>query len=114
MGASQTFEDVQVWQKAHQWVLAVYRFSEKFPKHEMFALRSQFRRAAISVPANFAEGFQKQSNAEKVHFYNISQGSLGECAYYFILARDLGYGASPAIVEQTNEKPACFRLTSMP
>jgi four helix bundle protein len=101
--ASQSFEDVVVWQKAHQLVLAIYKLTEKFPKHEMFAFRSQFRRAAISVPANIAEGFEKRSIRDKCRFYNTSQGSLGECRYYLILARDLGYADSKELMEQTRE-----------
>ena len=88
---SKSFEDVLVWQKAHQWVLAIYRITEKFPKHELFGLVSHLRRAAVSVPANFAEGFSKRSKMDKARFYNIAQGSLEESRYYLILARDLGY-----------------------
>ena len=58
--ASRSFEDVEVWQRAHRWVLEIYRYSESFPKHEMFGLSSQLRRAAVSIPANFAEGFKKR------------------------------------------------------
>lgn len=90
--AAKSFEDVEIWKKAHAWVLSIYRFSEGFPKHELFGLSSQLRRAAVSVPANFAEGFKKLGKADKLRFYNIAQGSLEECRYYFILARDLGYG----------------------
>ena len=90
--ASKSFEDVEVWRRAHVWVLAIYRLSEAFPKHELFGLSSQLRRAAVSVPANFAEGFKKIGKADKLRFYNIAQGSLEECRYYLILARDLGYG----------------------
>ncbi len=89
---SKTFQDVEVWQRAHKWVLAVYRLTEGFPKQEMFGLTSQLRRAAISVPANFAEGFKKVGIPDKLRFYNIAQGSLEECRYYLILANDLGYG----------------------
>ncbi len=89
---SKTFEDVGVWQTAHEWVLGIYKLTENFPKHEMFGLTSQLRRAAVSVPANFAEGFKKSSRAEKLRFYNIAQGSLEECRYYLILTRDLNYG----------------------
>jgi four helix bundle protein len=90
--ASRTFQDVEVWQQAHNWVLSVYRYSEGFPKHELFGLSSQLRRAAVSVPANFAEGFKKLGLNDKLRFYNIAQGSLEECRYYLILAADLGYG----------------------
>ena len=89
---SRTFEDVEVWQRAHRWVLAIYRYSESFPKHELFGLSSQLRRAAVSIPANFAEGFKKAGIADKLRFYNIAQGSMEECRYYLILANDLGYG----------------------
>lgn len=89
---SQTFRDVLLWKKAHAWVLGVYRYTERFPRHELFGLTSQLRRAAVSIPANFAEGFKKQGKNDKIRFNNIAQGSLEECRYDLILARDLGYG----------------------
>lgn len=89
---SRTFQDVELWQRAHRWVLAIYHFTEGFPKHELFGLTSQLRRAAVSIPANFAEGFKKLGKADKLRFYNIAQGSLEECRYYLILAEDLNYG----------------------
>jgi four helix bundle protein len=90
--AAKTFEDLLVWQKAHLFVLAVYRLSGAFPKHEIYGLSSQFQRAAVSIAANIAEGFRKRSKAEKVRILNIAQGSVEECRYYLILAKDLGYG----------------------
>jgi four helix bundle protein len=81
-----------VWQKAHAWVLLVYRLSDLFPSKENYGLTSQLRRAAISVPANIAEGFKKRGVRDKLRYFNIAQGSLEECRYYFILTRDLGYG----------------------
>ena len=92
MSPSKSCEEVAVWQKAHAWVLAVYRASAGFPQHELFGLTAQLRRAAVSVPANFAEGFKRQSRLDKVRFYNMAQGSLEECRYYMRLAQDLGYG----------------------
>lgn len=100
---SRTFEDVELWKKAHAWVLDVYRFTETFPKHEMFGLSSQLRRAAVSVPGNFAEGFNKSGRADKVRFYNIAQGSLEESRYYLILARDLHYGDPTKLIHGASE-----------
>ena len=92
MTPSKSFEDVELWQLAHRWVLEIYKFTEAFPKQELFGLTSQLRRAAVSVPANFAEGFKRVGLADKLRFYNIAQGSLEECRYYLILSRDLQYG----------------------
>jgi len=97
------FEDLIVWQKAHAWVLAAYRFSEAFPQKEIYALTSQLRRAAVSIPANIAEGFKKAGVADKRRFMNIAQGSLEECRYYLILSRDLGYGDVSALLPQLEE-----------
>ena len=88
---AKTFQDLVVWQKAHLFVLAVYHLTATFPKHEVFGLSSQFRRAAVSIAANIAEGFRKSSKADKVRFYNIAQGSVEECRYYLILTNDLEY-----------------------
>jgi len=90
-GSAQSFQDLLVWQKAHEFVLHVYKMTEQFPDTEKFGLTSQLRRAAISIPANIAEGFKKQGQLDKVRFYNISLGSLEECKYYLILAQDLDY-----------------------
>jgi four helix bundle protein len=77
--SARTFEDLIVWQKAHRFVLAVYRMSQTFPRSEIYGLSSQFRRAAVSIAANIAEGFRKRGKADKLRFYNIAQGSLEEC-----------------------------------
>ena len=82
---AKTFEDLVVWQKAHQFVLAVYRLSRTFPRSETYGLSSQFRRAAVSVAANIAEGFRKRGNADKIRFLNIAQGSLEESRSEFRL-----------------------------
>lgn len=97
--AAKVFTDLIVWQKAHQFVLEVYRYTESFPKTEVYGLTAQFRRAAVSIPANIAEGFRKRSNPDKARFYNIAQGSLEECRYYLILAADLGFGDNAALMK---------------
>jgi len=86
-----SFENLVVWQKAHQFVLTVYTTTNHFPKEELFGLTSQFRRAAISIEANIAEGYKKLGKADKLRFLNISEGSIEECRDYVILSRDLGY-----------------------
>ncbi len=90
--SAKNFQDLIVWQKAHQMVLEVYRLSSNFPKTETYGLTSQLRRATVSVPANIAEGFRKRGLADKIRFLNIAQGSLEESRYYLILANDLEYG----------------------
>lgn len=96
-GPAKRFQDLIVWQKAHQFVLSVYHYSENFPKNEIYGLTSQLRRAAVSVPANISEGFKKKSRLDKARYLNIAQGALEECRYYLILATDLGYGDTSSL-----------------
>ena len=91
MEKTKTFEELVVWKSAHEFVLEVYRITEAFPKNEMFGLTNQFRRASVSIAANIAEGYKKRGKADKLRFFNISQGSLEECRYYLILSKDLNY-----------------------
>lgn len=100
---SQSFRDLLVWQKAHAFALTVYRATDQFPKHETFALTSQLRRAATSIPCNIVEGFRKQSPADKLRFYNIAQGSADECCYHLILAHDLTYADTTLLQAQLDE-----------
>jgi four helix bundle protein len=88
---ARSFEDLVVWQKSHQLTLMVYRATATFPKFELYSLVAQMRRAAISIPANVAEGFKKRGRPDKARLMNIAQGSLEELRYYFMLSRDLGY-----------------------
>jgi four helix bundle protein len=93
--ATTTFQELIVWQKAHQFVLSIYKYTESFPKSETYGLSSQFRRSAVSIAANIAEGYKKKGLAglaDKARFFNIAQGSLEECQYYLILSSDLGFG----------------------
>ena len=61
MNATNSFKEIKVWQKAHQFVVNVYRLTRRFPDFEKYGLSSQFQRAAVSIPANFAEGYKKLS-----------------------------------------------------
>jgi four helix bundle protein len=103
LNKSQRFQDLLVWQKAHQFVLALYNYTGTFPAREMYGLTNQFRRSAISIPANIAEGFKKRSKADKARYFNIAQGSLEETRYYLILSNDLGYGDSTALMIRIEE-----------
>lgn len=100
---AQNFRDLVMWQKAHNFVLEVYRITETFPQKEIYELTSQFRRAAISIAANIAEGFRKRGKADKARFLNIADGSLQECSYYLILAKDLGYADAPQLFKTVDE-----------
>lgn len=88
---TQSFKDIIAWQKSHQFVLLVYRITNSFPVHERFGLCSQFQRAAVSIPANIAEGYKKLGRADKLRLMNVAQGSLEECRYYILLSKDLNY-----------------------
>jgi four helix bundle protein len=101
--AARSFRDLVVWQKAHGFVLAVYRLTGSFPKTEIYGLTSQLRRAAVSVPANIVEGFRRRSDADTVKFLNYAQGSVEECRYFLILANDLGYADTNSVEEQLEE-----------
>lgn len=85
------FRKLIVWQRAHGLTLLVYKLTEKFPKHEMFGLTSQLRRAVVSVPANVAEGYAAGGKGQFKRYLDIAQGSLAEVEYYLILAQDLNY-----------------------
>lgn len=80
-----------VWQKAHELVLATYKLSEKLPRHEIFGLISQIRRAAVSIAANIVEGFRRRTLKDSLSFYHIADASLEELKYHLLLSRDLKY-----------------------
>jgi four helix bundle protein len=104
--AAKTFRDLLVWRKAHEFVLEIYRLTAQFPKAETYGLALQLRRAAVSVPANIAEGFTRRGHNEKVRFFNIAEGSIEESRYYLILSRDLGYGRNETamlLLEETSK-----------
>ena len=81
----------------------IYRVTSAYPAHELYGLRSQIRRAAVSIPANIAEGFVKRGKADKARFFNIAQGSVEEVRYYLILAHDLGYAQKDDLLVRLTE-----------
>ncbi len=100
---SKSFQDLIVWQKSHQFVLSVYKIIKLFPKEELYGLSNQFRRAAVSIAANKAEGFRKNGKLDKLRFYNIAQGSLEECRYFLLLTRDLEYADTSQLILSLEE-----------
>ena len=100
---ARTFEDLIVWQKAHAFVLGVYKATRTFPREETYGLAAQLRRAAVSVAANIAEGFKKRGRPDKARHMNIAEGSLEEARYYLRLAHDLGYKPGGALGEDALE-----------
>jgi four helix bundle protein len=103
---AKTFRDLVVWQHSHKLVLSVYQLS--FPRHEVFGLTSQLRRAAVSVAANIAEGFKRRGRGDKARFLNIAQASLEECRYYLILAADLRYAETDSAMALLEESSRCL------
>lgn len=85
------FKKYDIWNKSHNFVLEVYRFSSGFPKDEIYGLRSQLRRAASSVATNIAEGAGRQGDKQFAHFIDIAFASACESEYLMILTRDLKY-----------------------
>src|SRR6185295_5628664 len=100
---ARTFQDLLVWQKAHRFVLGIYALTTGFPKQETYGLSLQMRRAAVSIPANIAEGFRRRGKADKARFMNIAEGSLEECRYYLIRSQDLGYGDTAKLSEMAED-----------
>ena len=85
------FRSLKVWEKAHALTLAIYKSTERFPKQELYSLTNQIQRAAVSIPANIAEGCGKDSDAELKRYFTIAMGSASELEYLLLLAHDPGY-----------------------
>ena len=83
------FQELKVWQKAHQLTLAVYQITAGFPREELYGLTSQLRRCRASIPANLAEGCGRNGDAEFARFCSIAMGSASELEYHLLLAKDL-------------------------
>ncbi|MDO8481643.1 MAG: four helix bundle protein [bacterium] len=87
----QSYKDLIVWQRSIQLVTEVYKLTEKFPKVEMFGLTSQMQRAAVSIPANIAEGYARKHRPEYAQFLRIAFGSGAELETFFVLTQNLRY-----------------------
>lgn len=97
---SRAHHNLVVWQQAIVLVKAVYALSERFPQSEIYGLTSQMRRAAISIPANIAEGVGRNGAKDRIQFFVITRGSLTELDTYIVLARELAYAQDTAVIDE--------------
>ena len=88
-----SYEDLKVWQKAHEITLSIYKITQKFPSDEKFGLISQARRCSSSIAANIVEGHARSSRKDFAHFLTIARGSLEELKYFIRLSKDLDFVA---------------------
>jgi four helix bundle protein len=100
--------DFDLFKEIHQLTIELLKTADLFPKPEQYILTSQLRRAAISIPSNFAEGYRKQSIKDKLRMYNISLCSLEECRYYLFLANDLYSLSNPGLMSKLDQTAKRF------
>jgi len=98
-----SYRDLRVWQAGMELVVQVYRLTQGFPRHEMYGLTNQMRRAAVSIPSNIAEGHTRESSKEYLHHLSVAQGSLAELETQIEIAARLAYltsdQAAQALIE---------------
>lgn len=104
------YHELRVWVKAHQLTLAIYKASLTFPKEELYRLTSQIRRAAISIPANLAEGCGRDSQPELLRYIRIAIGSASELDYELLLAHELNWLKEPVYQEISAELASLRRM----
>jgi len=104
------FKQLNVWQKAYELTLEIYKITTAFPKNEMYGLTSQLRRAAASVPANIAEGYERNHRKEYLQFLHIAKGSLGEIETFLLLSNDLKYLSKDEFIAIDEKRKVTARL----
>jgi len=85
-----SYKELIVWQKSVELVLEIYRLTDNFPKSEIYALTSQMRRAAVSIPSNIAEGYSRRHRQEYIQFIKVAFGSGAELETQIVVAKKLG------------------------
>lgn len=104
------FRQLTVWQHAYCFTLDLYKVARGFPKTEAYGLVSQLQRAAVSIPANIAEGYERNHRKEYIQFLFIAKGSLGEVETYLLLAKDLGYLSQDDYAQIDEKRKTTARL----
>jgi four helix bundle protein len=100
MGAS--FRDLDVWKRAIELTLAIYKLTDAFPESERFGLTNQLRRASVSVASNIAEGYGRATKGEYIQFLGHARGSISEVETQLVIARALNFGSSPHMKSAEN------------
>ena len=101
-----SYRDLEVWQKAMRLVVECYKVTKEFPKHEIYGLSSQLQRAAVSIPANIAEGRERQHRKEFLQHISIANGSIAELETHIQIAERLSYldkNQAKCLLDQTAE-----------
>ena len=104
LSKSLSLHQLLAWQEAIKLTGLVYQLSRVFPKEEIYALSSQMRRAAISVPSNIAEGAGRTGRKEFLRFLSVARGSLCELETQLILAKNLGYVSDTSDIDEQIER----------
>lgn len=99
----QSYLDLNVWKKAHQLVLDVYKIANDLPSIEHFTLGDQLKRSSSAVAYNIIEGFQKRNKQDKVQLYNEAQSAMNNLNYLLLLAKDLEYADTTTLSENAKE-----------
>ena len=103
-------ENLEVWKKAIDFVVLVYKATEDFPPEEKFGLISQLRRASVSIPANIAEGAGRNSTKEYIHFLSNAQGSASEVSTEVLIAFRLGFLSEEQYLELVSKVDEIGRM----
>ena len=99
-----SFQNLKVYQKSYQLAIEIYKITRTFPETERYELGAQLRRAAVSIPANIAEGYgRKKSKLEFKHFLRNSLGSCNEVQVLLSISKDLGYKVDQEYIQQYDQ-----------
>ncbi|MBB6430382.1 four helix bundle protein [Algisphaera agarilytica] len=114
MTSVKSYQDLEVWRESIDVVKRTYALARTLPEIERFALVTQMQRAAVSVPANIAEGWARDSTKEYLRHLSIARGSLAELETFFVLCIELGYSQADRLVElQADSETLGRRLNAL-
>lgn len=107
---TQSYRDLKVWQEAMNLAESCYKITKSFPKEEIYGMTSQIRRAAVSIPANIAEGYGRKTRGEYIQFLYIAQGSLKELETHLLLSIRVELASSQVINPILNQCESVGKL----